>query len=352
MVFTLAVIMSSGIAVVSGPTNAQAGHSADSANGPNALDPPRARHAAARFAVVGPLDVGASRLMLVTDMRGCGRFADEPADTAMSVVESVDTVVIRLDVVSDPAGEPCRADLLRRVAVDLEGPLGSRALMDAATGSSPSVLPFDPIDTGLRYRCPGGVGNTFSVADMIFNDLEREPSWPAPVIAGARAIAARGDAVVYAGTWTDFGFAIDAHWFDGDRWERSASGACRPRAVMAPGLEPAPWRPRGGSPGPRSRRIRVWVDELACASGQPPTGRITRPLVQFHDGAVVVILATEPIGGPWPWGHRSAASDGPFAFVDCQGAPAARFTVRLRSRLGDRELYDGRVYPPQKKRRK
>jgi hypothetical protein len=91
-------------------------------------------------------------------------------------------------------------------------------------------------------------------------------------------------------------------------------------------------------------RISVWVGESACASGRPPVGRIARPLVQIHRGALVIVMATVPLSSPHEW-SAVASPGGGFDFIDCQGAPPAPFTVKLPVRLGKRRLYDGGVLP-------
>ena len=71
------------------------------------------------------------------------------------------------------------------------------------------------------------------------------------------------------------------------------------------------------------------VTELACAGGQPSTGRMQEPLVLESTTAVVVAISIVPL----PGAH------------DCPGNPSLAVDVALMSPLGDRTILDGGKYP-------
>ena len=71
--------------------------------------------------------------------------------------------------------------------------------------------------------------------------------------------------------------------------------------------------------------------ERGCASGNSPEGRIVSSSVIYFDASVTVILGTRPLPGP----------------QTCQTGPPAEFLVELRELLGDRQVFDGWVFPPE-----
>jgi hypothetical protein len=297
-----------------------------------------------RFSVVGPLSPRDTRLELLTGQRSCGVGRDDPPYHAAHVAETNESVTFRVDVRVGPAGEPCASSNLIRVPVGLAQPLGERTLLDTASGEPPFVNPFDPIDTGFRYTCGGGFSS--SIIDLVGPGLDVAGHGPPSRIAGARAVVDTGDVIEWIGPFERGRADWESWWFHDDRWEPNGTGSCSPLAVLPPGLDAAPWYLRGQRPTSSSRRIRVWVSEQACASGRPPVGRIARPLVQVRPGAIVIIMATEPLGAHRDWSRMSGGRRGAYEFIDCQGAPAAPYVVRLPVRLGDRALYDGGVFPP------
>lgn len=82
-------------------------------------------------------------------------------------------------------------------------------------------------------------------------------------------------------------------------------------------------------PRPEDRTLDLFVQERACASGQPATGRI-RHDVDYADDRVVVTITVANAKG-----DRS-----------CQGNPDTAYTLPLAEPLGDRAVYDGRTTPP------
>ena len=79
-------------------------------------------------------------------------------------------------------------------------------------------------------------------------------------------------------------------------------------------------------------RISILATEVACAGGQPPEDRDVRAVIlDENEQAVSIVILVEPTNGS----------------TDCQGNPAFPFEVDLGSPLGDREILDASVYPPE-----
>jgi hypothetical protein len=124
--------------------------------------------------------------------------------------------------------------------------------------------------------------------------------------------------------------SIEAERRDG-RWS-SSMGGCDPRRVIAPDLSVADWwlDPAFPAPGSTATELHVLVLERACASGQPPDGRIAEPEVSFGLDTITITI-----------GVRRSEGD-----QNCQGNPAVPLTVALAEPLGDRTLLDGSRLPP------
>lgn len=83
-------------------------------------------------------------------------------------------------------------------------------------------------------------------------------------------------------------------------------------------------------PDPDADRISVLATERACAGGEAPIGRDVRAVIlEENEDAVSVVILVEPEGG------------------DCPSNPAFGFEVELGSPLGDREILDASLYPPE-----
>jgi hypothetical protein len=303
-----------------------------------------------RFSVAGPVRDRATSLELITAERSCGAERHESHVSAVHLVETVDDVWIRLDAAAGPDGRPCPSRSVERVAVDLAEPLRIRGAADGRTirdmarpdGELPIVNEVDGLDTGFPYSC-GGSGAP--IVDFLGPGRETDELGFVPMIERPRVIVDEGDYVELIGPLRRSRRTEMEGWsFHEGRWEQVGWGGCEPIVVLSPGLDGATWTLRE-RPSPSSRRIRVWVSERACASGQPPVGRLIRPIIQVRRGSILIIMGTVPLG---TWGSR-AFSDG-YAFIDCQGAPAAPATVTLPIRLGDRVLLDGGVFPPEPRR--
>ncbi len=124
--------------------------------------------------------------------------------------------------------------------------------------------------------------------------------------------------------------AVEVHELDG-QW-RSNIGGCDPRRVIATDIGVADWwlDPAFPVPGPDAIELHVLVLERACASGQPPDGRIAEPVVRYSIDSVTVVI-----------GVRRTEGD-----ATCPGNPAVPLTVALSEPLDDRVLLDGSRLPP------
>ncbi len=108
--------------------------------------------------------------------------------------------------------------------------------------------------------------------------------------------------------------ALLGFWFIASRW----SGAEAARWRLDPSFTPAP----------ESTEIPLLVQEAACASGTPATGRIELS-VRYSDSAVTIDVRVRPLGGEQA----------------CQ-AIETPLSVQLREPLGQRALVDANARTP------
>jgi hypothetical protein len=80
---------------------------------------------------------------------------------------------------------------------------------------------------------------------------------------------------------------------------------------------------------PADRSFVAMVEERSCASGNPPTGRIEPPRIEYGETTVTVTFFIRRLTS-----------------ATCPGAPPAPYEVVLKEPLGDRRLLDGHRYPP------
>lgn len=116
------------------------------------------------------------------------------------------------------------------------------------------------------------------------------------------------------------------------RWSLDLMGECQTEVALPQGVSRAEWRldPAFPLPAAGDRQIHVLINELACASGQSPEGRVQPPIVAPSPTAMTIaILVTNRPGGQ-----------------DCPGNPDFAMTVELPEPLGGRPLLDGAVFPP------
>lgn len=317
-----------------------------------ALPEPTGRTVPARFAVAGPLSPSDRQIVMITPDRSCGVQArDDQPWSATHVAESDTDVVVRIDVTALAYGAKCTSDQQIRVPIDLQAPLGERTIHDAGSDPvrSPLINRIDGIDTGFQYSCGGGPS---SIVDLLGPGIDISDRGVFSSMSDARAITDTGDTISFLRPLRKNGRTDWESWYltRGGAWQRDGNGTCLPLVVLSPGLHGATWSLRGPMPGPRSRRLRIDVQGWPC-HGSPPFGQITRPIFQVRDESIVIIMGTFFVPNQLPDG-LSARSHGQFEFIDCNGYGAVPMTIRLPGRLGNRKLYDGGVFPPQRRDRR
>lgn len=82
---------------------------------------------------------------------------------------------------------------------------------------------------------------------------------------------------------------------------------------------------------PDSREVHLLVTEQACAGGQAAEGRVQLAMLTESEDTVDVAIGVEPLTGE----------------VTCQSNPPTPFVVELDAPLGERDVRDIAVEPPQ-----
>jgi hypothetical protein len=130
---------------------------------------------------------------------------------------------------------------------------------------------------------------------------------------------------------TDAGWAFASTSIQDGTWQFQEGGACDLRVQLPKAVGFASWRlDPGHALDPKERSVAVLAQELACASGKPPVGRVLQPIVLETTTAVTIAIAV-----------RHAPGD-----QDCQSTPEFPLEVTLRDELGGRALFDGSTVPP------
>lgn len=306
--------------------------------------------AAVPFAVAphGPSD---SSLTVLVDRHDCGRrLAQSPPSATLSLTETTSTVAIRVDVRTDPGGRTCQNDRLLRLEANLSAPLGERPIVDGSRFAVAPVNRVDPPDLGLRYACGFGQEWPLTYQELLGPGLDIDGRAIPTTLSDARAIVDEGDLVILRGPFSPGGRVRLEYWrLRGDTWKRQKRG-CHLMATSPPNLDTASWALGGVKPDRASKNLDVKVQEWACASGNPPVGRVVAPWQWYRPDAAYLLFHTFPITASWEANERirareSAAASGTAA-VDCQGAPPAPYRVKLWRKLGERTLYDAAWFPP------
>jgi hypothetical protein len=115
-------------------------------------------------------------------------------------------------------------------------------------------------------------------------------------------------------------------------WYGDQAGDCDALRAVRRGAEAASFR-LAEQPGPKQTRLRLLVQEDACAGGMPATGRILAPGLREGRRRIVIALFTRP---------RASAS--------CQSNPETPYTLYLRQPLGKRRVVDGSFVPGRTRR--
>lgn len=113
-------------------------------------------------------------------------------------------------------------------------------------------------------------------------------------------------------------------------WKWAGSGDCR-LAAYRPGVNIGEWnRSRGQDYSRSTTSFKVDVYEMSCNGGAPPTGRVTKPVIEYYEDSIVVTYFVKP--------------NDPGAYT-CPGAPPVTKILKLEEPIGDREVLDGGTYP-------
>jgi hypothetical protein len=218
-------------------------------------------------------------------------------------------------------------------STDRGGALGDRVTCDGE-------YTFDPAD--LAQGASGIVSDSEvrEALRVLYDESDMgDELGPGPFENGTDAVAYRvlgqdGDAIMLAiGRWPAEGPGRMGLYLamqrDGETWAYLQGGRCQLRPVLvgdhASWVEMSPL----GSLDHSSRTVRVGVVEQACTGGRKPGPYLDEPRVRTL-GDKVVVYWTSTVEGSGT----------------CVGPMPQPATLTLPRPLGDRDLYDGSVYPP------
>jgi hypothetical protein len=161
---------------------------------------------------------------------------------------------------------------------------------------------------------------------------EPTPEYPFPRAGWHRVVQTPDHELFVASTPGDPPWLAVAFTRAGGGWVIDAYGACSLSVALPGGVGLADWwvDPAAPPPTPQSTSISIQLIERACASGQPPNGRVLAPIVDYRPDSVIITIAVTTIPGD----------------SDCQGNPNVPLTVQLTEPLRDRVLLDGGTVPP------
>lgn len=123
------------------------------------------------------------------------------------------------------------------------------------------------------------------------------------------------------------GFAYAVFDRSGDRWTPDEFGKCTPEVVIGR-RAPVTWQ-LTVDPAPGDTDLTVMAIERGCQGDRKLTQRNTEFDVEYADDAITIVGTTRPETGG-----------------NCIGRPW-RLKIRLDEPVGDRELFDAAVYPPE-----
>ncbi|MEX2011317.1 MAG: hypothetical protein WEF51_03655 [Chloroflexota bacterium] len=223
---------------------------------------------------------------------------------------------------------------------------GCGAATSPSASPSPSAeLPLDPAVLGLS--CGGS--DVFHPSLLAVPGQAQDDPDPAAAALRAEIVGSTEELVLPRTGWVRVAQLADRVQFvapdgEGDgwlvvgflqrdgRWMLDLKGECQPEVELPAGVGRAEWRLDPAFPPPAigDRQIHVLINELACASGQSPEGRVLPPMIAPSQTAMtIVILVTGRPGGQ-----------------DCPGNPDFAMVADLPEPLGERPLLDGAVFPP------
>jgi hypothetical protein len=115
-------------------------------------------------------------------------------------------------------------------------------------------------------------------------------------------------------------------------WKWNGSGTCRPQTTLHE-LEAVTWALDGEQPPlrPNTRRLLIDLGPGPCSSGMSQNERARKPIFRQFGKRLVMIILLEPL---------------PPGIYTCQGVIEPPLKVKLPTRLGSRNLFDGGAFPP------
>ena len=123
----------------------------------------------------------------------------------------------------------------------------------------------------------------------------------------------------------------------GKQWELKASiSGCTPQSVRH-GVPAVRWSLVSGEHlNPDTRRVRIKLAPIECAGSRDAKPDVLAREVREQNGALLLTIWLRP------------ARDGILmhGVPYCPGAQAPPLVIKLPEKLGDRELFDGGLYPP------
>lgn len=190
-------------------------------------------------------------------------------------------------------------------------------------------LPFNPI--GVFGGTPGAQTGSqpYEVALREFLTKNTLP-WIPP--SQWRLVAANDEQAEFVSGQlpTELDWLLFKHEAAGWKW--SGSAGCTPRSLRD-GVSASQWFPWRESVAllPRTRVLKIGIQELSCTGGANPASRIETPDVQYSKNRLIVTTWVEPL---------------PLDAYECPSNPAAPYKIKLPRPLGRRVLLDGGTYPP------
>lgn len=120
---------------------------------------------------------------------------------------------------------------------------------------------------------------------------------------------------------------------NGEEWVYSQSGSSCIVQPYRKGFTMARWglHPDAAPVSASTDALDVLANDQTCASGVGPEERLTEPAVEVTPQAIIITFASRPPDGA----------------QNCASHPPARRQVQLPEPLGNRDLLDGGLYPPQ-----
>ena len=203
---------------------------------------------------------------------------------------------------------------------------------DGRDVGSPRPSPSSP----YPYSCGVAVfdpalleGTAPEQGDPKLRDLVASLERSNPSKSGWRVVSDDGDRVQVMARKGGRGYEYASFERSGDAWTPDEFGGCTPEVVIGR-RAPVNWE-LAVEPAPRDTELTVMAMEHSCQGDRKLSQRNTRFDVEYADDAITIVATTrEEVGGT------------------CIGRPW-RLKVRLDEPVGDRDLFDAAVYPPERR---